>query len=586
MNSFSRYYRFHFGKLDCVANADACTDLGVTTFPTLLLYKNGEELKKNTGNSEMEKLSAFLEESLDVIRPGSRPKGGVDLPKVGAMGTGSAEAGERESEGKQAMNTLPVKPAKGAKTIAAQPRPTAKSVMPNVNGTSEELVLETYKERVTNTLDPWFIKFYAPWCHHCQAMAPNWAAMASQLKGRLNIGEVNCEAQRKLCKEAGVKSYPTMQLLRGPESIEYKGLRGVGDLLDYAEKATDAVSGVPDVDLAAFEKMEETEDVIFVYFYDHATTSEDFMALERLPLHLLGHGKLVKAKDPEMAKRYRISTWPRLMVSRDGKPTVYPKLMPQEMRNVPELIRWMQDNWLPLVPELTAGNSKQIMKGKFAVLGILSRDRSDEFAIAKREIKNAAVEWMEKREQAFQLERQELRDSKQLRIEEAEDRNDERALNDAKQIRVNMDHFHRKEVTFAWVDGVFWERWIRTTFGISVHDGEKVIMYDSDVRILCSSIRFSITDKLTEPSILGQHRNRQCHSPLTHIHRRNPAQSRLIAASTVAQDHWLQYLAPLLDTAPRRHQPSDRLRRRSYRCHRRLYRLETKIKQKKVVRAY
>jgi len=116
------------------------------------------------------------------------------------------------------------------------------------------------------------------------------------------------------------------------------------------------------------------------------------------------------------------------------------------------------------------------------VLGILTRERSDEFLIAKKEIKSAAHEWMDKQTQLFQLERQELRDAKQLRIEEAEDRNDQRALRSAKSIRINMEKSDRKEVSFAWVDGVFWERWIRTTYGIEVKEGEKVIINDEDNR--------------------------------------------------------------------------------------------------------
>jgi len=41
----------------------------------------------------------------------------------------------------------------------------------------------------------------------------------------------------------------------------------------------------------------------------------------------------------------------------------------------------------------------------------------------------------------------------------------------------------RPQVGFAWVDGVFWERWIRTTYGIDVNqNGERVVINDEDVR--------------------------------------------------------------------------------------------------------
>jgi protein disulfide-isomerase len=272
-----------------------------------------------------------------------------------------------------------------------------------------------------------------------------------------------------------------MLFFRGGERVEYTGLRGVGDFLHYAESAIELGQGVQDIDAAGFKELEEKEEVIFVYFYDHATTSEDFQALDRLTLSLIGHAKIVKTNSAKLAERFKITTWPRLLVSRDGRPTYYTALAPQDMRDFRQVLKWMQSVWLPTVPELTASNSREIMHGKIVVLGILTRDRPDEFLMAKKEIKSAANEYMDKQIQQFQRDRQELRDYKQLRIEEAKDRNDQRALMRAQNIRINMDKSDRKEVAFAWVDGVFWERWIRTTYGIDIKDGEKVIINDEDV---------------------------------------------------------------------------------------------------------
>ena len=353
---------------------------------------------------------------------------------------------------------------------------------PNPNGISQPLTAESFQSQVTMTQEPWFIKFYAPWCHHCQAMAANWAQVAREMKGRLNIGEVNCEQEQRLCKDVRVTGYPTIQFFRGGERVEYTGLRGLGDFLAYAEKAIDISKGVQDVDAASFKALEEKEEVIFVYFYDHATTTEDFLALERLPLSLIGRAKLVKTRDPEMYDRFKITTWPRLLVSREGRPTYYQPLTPNEMRGTRQVLNWMKSVWLPIVPEMTASNAREIMDGKIVVLGLLNRDDEESFTGAIREMKSAANEWMDKQIQLFQLERQELRNAKQLRIEEAEDRNDQRALRNAKNIRINMDRADRKEITFAWVDGTFWQRWIRTTYGIDVKDtGDRIIINDEDV---------------------------------------------------------------------------------------------------------
>jgi len=230
--------------------------------------------------------------------------------------------------------------------------------------------------------------------------------------------------------------------------------------------------------------MEEMEEVIFVYFFDHATTSEDFAALDRLTLSLIGHAKIVKTDSAILNDRFKISTWPRLLVSRDGRPSYYTALAPKDMRDFRKVLTWMQSVWLPIVPELTASNALEIFSGRYVVLGVLSRLRPDDFMQSKRELKNAALEWMDKQTQLFQLERQEMRDAKQLRIEEAEDRNDQRALRNAKQrvISITEEDF-RKGVNFAWVDGDFWEKWIRTTYGVDVSKGERVIINDEDVSI-------------------------------------------------------------------------------------------------------
>ena len=452
-----------------------------------MLFKDGKEVKRTIGTQSMKQLSKWVEETLEVIRPGSRPVEGPVLPIVGAN---SVKGFKKESEGKNGEVHNSIVAAASSATAEAEPTSTASKAVvsiksPNPEGRSKPLTAESFQRLVTTTRDPWFVKFYAPWCGHCQQMAPNWASMSREMKGVLNVGEVNCDVEKRLCKDAKVKGYPTMFFFRGGERIEYEGLRGVGDLTSFAKKAVDVGTGVSDVDKEAFEKLEETEEVIFVYFYDHATVSEDFEALERLTLSLVGHAKLVKSKDPELYKRFKISTWPRLMVSRSGKPSYYAPLAPKDMRDTRKVLTWMHKLWHPIVPELTASNAHEIMDDKIVVLGILSRERMSEFNIARKELKNAALEWMDRELHAIQLERQELRDAKQLRIEEAEDRNDNRALRAAKAIRIKMEDVERRDVRFMWVDGMFWERWIRTTFGVDIRtDGERVIIYDEAVSLI------------------------------------------------------------------------------------------------------
>ncbi|KAJ5907542.1 hypothetical protein N7495_000224 [Penicillium taxi] len=503
-NSFTGYYNFHFASINCLAQGDLCQRLKIDAYPKFGFYENGQQKELTTGVRSLEELSKLVEEKLEAKKPGSRPTQGVKLPEVGANKVDSTaepdnpvakdkdpaagiQAGEKHNE-----LTTNRKPSDGSADSKsgdltqtkdkAEAKDKPEPAPANPQGLSVPLTAESFQKLVTTTQDSWFIKFYAPWCHHCQALAPNWLEMAKEMKDTLNIGEVNCEIETRLCEDARVNAYPTIYFFRGGQRVEYSGLRGLGDLLSFAKKAVGPGSTIEDVDAATFKELEETEEVLFLYFYDDATTSEDYKAMDHLTLSLVGHARIVKTSSAALADRFKISTWPRLLVVREGRPTYYNALAPKDMRDFRQVLNWMQSVWLPILPELTASNAREIMDGKYVVLGLLSRRRSDDFKQSKRELKEAAFEWMDKQIQLFRLERSELRDAKQLRIEEADDRNDQRALRAAKNMRITIREDDKKPVAFAWVDGDFWERWLRTTYGIDVENGDRVIINDQDNR--------------------------------------------------------------------------------------------------------
>ncbi|KAK2606071.1 hypothetical protein QQS21_003466 [Conoideocrella luteorostrata] len=494
-SSFEKYYDIRFGMIDCTMHADLCSEHDVLSFPTTILYENGAMFDQVLGAKNMTVVSEIVEKGLETEKPGSRPKP-MELPERGVKEFHGSDLSKPVGDAPAKKDIKAEKDIKGmvekpfgsewkvptAGELEKERKPKQPTITPNTDGTSVSLTAESFQKLVTQTQDAWFIKFYAPWCPHCQAMGPTWEQVAKTMRGKLNIGEVNCDKNSRLCKDVQATAYPTIIFFKGGERVVYSGLRGLGDFVQFADKAVDLAGGVPDVNATSFKALEEKEDVLFVYFYDHATTSEDFRALERIPLSLIGHAKLVKTNDPELYKRFKITTWPRLLVSREGRPTYFPPITPDEMRDKNGVLDWMRSVWLPLVPEVNPSNAQQIFNGKIVVLGVLSHMDKDAFSVSLREMKSAANEWMDRQIQEFQLERKKLRDSKQMRIEEAEDRGDQRALRAAKAIRVDMNNSGRKEVGFAWVDGAYWQRWIRQTYGIDVKDGEKIIINDQDNR--------------------------------------------------------------------------------------------------------
>ena len=66
-----------------------------------------------------------------------------------------------------------------------------------VDLTTETFSQQVYdiKTRKMHSDKPWFIKFYAPWCGHCKALAPAWEKMYKEQAGEINFGKVNCDSR-------------------------------------------------------------------------------------------------------------------------------------------------------------------------------------------------------------------------------------------------------------------------------------------------------------------------------------------------------------------------------------------------------
>ena len=75
--------------------------------------------------------------------------------------------------------------------------------------------------------------FYAPWCGHCKNMAPDWSKLVSKydnvkVNGKtVRILSVDCDANKGLGKEFGIKGFPTIKAISAGQIKEYAGQRTI-----------------------------------------------------------------------------------------------------------------------------------------------------------------------------------------------------------------------------------------------------------------------------------------------------------------------------------------------------------------------
>jgi protein disulfide-isomerase A6 len=100
-----------------------------------------------------------------------------------------------------------------------------------------------FQELVIEGSDNWMIEFYAPWCGHCKALAPEWSAAATELKGMVKVGDVDATVQEQLAQQYGVKGYPTIFSYFGGKAEPYQGGRTTGDIVNYALEMLEKLGG-------------------------------------------------------------------------------------------------------------------------------------------------------------------------------------------------------------------------------------------------------------------------------------------------------------------------------------------------------
>lgn len=87
-----------------------------------------------------------------------------------------------------------------------------------------------------------FVKFYAPWCGHCKALAPDFSKAADRLRevgSRAMVAKVDASVERACSSTYSVGSYPTLIMYYWGDQIRvYDGPRTMDSLVDFVLSIT------------------------------------------------------------------------------------------------------------------------------------------------------------------------------------------------------------------------------------------------------------------------------------------------------------------------------------------------------------
>lgn len=119
-------------------------------------------------------------------------------------------------------------------------------------GPSEQDVIVLDADNLESTIyesqDTWLLELYAPWCGHCKTLRPEWAKLATKLKGIAKVAKIDASVHRKFDSVYGLKGYPHVVMIpAGPKDqkiyYNHEGARTTDSLYDWAIEKINANKG-------------------------------------------------------------------------------------------------------------------------------------------------------------------------------------------------------------------------------------------------------------------------------------------------------------------------------------------------------
>ena len=215
----------------------------------------------------------------------------------------------------------------------------------------------------------WLLEFYAPWCGHCKKLNPILDALAADENVVVNIGKVDCTANKQLKDRFQVRGYPTVKYYRDGQFGEYEGGRSQAEISMWVENmGRPAVEHVSELTEERMKELFVHNGVIVFAAKKDSSAAFDQFQEEAKKMQSAGTNRFVSFDEGDFGKE----GGEFIAAFEEGEQARLLKDFTSE-----SVAKWVQENQFPLVSELMSSNFKKLGSIEGKLLYITAIDWSD-----------------------------------------------------------------------------------------------------------------------------------------------------------------------------------------------------------------